>query len=134
MESTNAKLQKLEGRLKENEAQVLELKSQRSTLEERLRVYEEEIRHMKDSLTPLEEQNSTPPPAYTEVESAVGTQASFRNANVGPAPVRSYYIWTLLKLLWQDFQRFLRPRPRSGYRRLEWQCVRKFLIAPFFLN
>ncbi|KAB8202234.1 hypothetical protein BDV34DRAFT_157380 [Aspergillus parasiticus] len=36
---------------------------------------------------------------------------------------RSYYICTLLKLLWEAGRRVLRPRLRTEYRRLEWRCT-----------
>ena len=119
----------LKERLNGYEAQIFELKHQRGTLEELQRVHVEEIRRLQDSIGDLlgflEEQNSAPPPAYAQVTSAVDGQPNVEHTRIEPASARSYYVWTLLKLLWEVGQRLLRPRLRTGYRRLEWRCVRK---------
>lgn len=119
----------LKERLNEYEAQITELKDQRGTLEELQRMHVEEIRRLQDSIGDrlgfLEEQNSAPPPTYAEVTNAVDAQPSVEYRRAEPASARSYYVWTLLKLLREVCQRLLRPRLRIGYRRLEWRCVRK---------
>lgn len=119
----------LNERLKEYEAQISELKDQRGALEELHRVRDEEIRRFKDSMGDrlgfLEEQNLAPPPAYAEVTRVVDAQPNVAYTRTEPASARSYYVWTLLKLLWEVGQRLLRPQLRTGYKRLEWRCVRK---------
>ncbi|KAJ5118862.1 hypothetical protein N7448_010567 [Penicillium atrosanguineum] len=128
-EMITQQLSELKERLNEYEAQISELKHQRGALEELQRVHVEEIRRLQDSIGDrlgfLEEQNSAPPPAYAEASSAVDTQPNIEYTRIEPASARSYYVWILLKLLWEVGQRLLRPRLRTGYRRLVWRCVRK---------
>lgn len=129
----------LERRLKEYQDQISELKSEKSALEELRRVHNEELRRLEDSLEDrlrfLEEQNSAPPPVYTEaqVQSADGAQTNSVRLSPAAASVGSTGVWTLLIPLWEVGQRLLRPRLRAGYRRLEWRCVRNSWSL-FFMN
>ena len=121
----------LERRLTESQDQISELKTQSSALEELRRAHSEELRRVKDSFEDrirlLEEQNSAPPPAYTEVQiqSANGTQTDSERMSPAMVSVNANIIWTLLILLQEVGQRLLRPPLSTGYRRLEWRCVRK---------
>lgn len=120
----------LEARLKVYQQQISELKSQNSALEELRRMHREELRRVEDSLEDrlrfLEEQNSAPPPVYTEaqVHGADGAQTNSVRLSPAAVSVRSNSVFTLLTSLYEVGQRLLRPRMRAGYKRLEWRCVR----------
>jgi hypothetical protein len=128
----------LEVRLTQSQDQISELKSQNGALEQLRRTHVDEIERLKESfeerLRLLEEQNSIPPPAYTDVNIQMARHGQTSALSIGPASaiLNSSWGWSLLILLWELGQKLLRPQLRIGYRRLEWRCVRKFFLRSYF--